>query len=198
MSARSGIRVLVVVAVALAIQTTVLLDVRIDGMIPDLMLLLPIAAGLVGGPSAGAGVGFVSGFAADLLLPTPFGLSALVGTLIGFVVGAASGAALGRGASAAGGALRGSFPVAPRGSMDRLARAPRGFSTLVALVASALGVLGYAVLGALMGDAQFLRVAILAAVAVVAVANAVLAGPAVKALHWALGAEARPRSANRR
>ena len=52
---------------------------RIGGAHPDLLWLLPITAALLDGPETGAIVGFWSGLAFDLVLPTPFGLSALVG-----------------------------------------------------------------------------------------------------------------------
>jgi rod shape-determining protein MreD len=158
-SGRAVARALVVVAVALLAQTTVVLDVRLGGMSPDIMFLLPIAAGVVAGPVEGAAVGFVAGFAADLLTPTPLGLSALVGTVIGYVVGAISGT---------------------------LVREVRGLSTVVALGASAVAVMLYAVLGAVLGEPQFLHVNVAVVVAVVAVPNALLAGPAVRLMRWAL------------
>lgn len=160
MTLRVALRTVFVVAVALLVQNTIVLEVRIDGMAPDIMFLLPIAAGLVGGPVEGAAVGFVGGLAADLLLPTPFGLTALVCTLVGFAVGAATGEA---------------------------ARQVRGLPALIALVSSAIAVMLYAVLGALIGESQFLHVDLPMIVAVVAIANAVLAGPAVWVLRWALG-----------
>ena len=43
----------------------------------DLLLLVPIAAGLTVGPERGAIAGFVAGLAVDLLVTTPFGLTAL-------------------------------------------------------------------------------------------------------------------------
>jgi rod shape-determining protein MreD len=158
-SARAVVRTLVVVALALLLQTTVVLDIRIDGVSPDVMFLLPIAAGVVAGPVEGATVGFVAGIAADLLSPTPLGLTALVGTLIGFSVGAASGG---------------------------FVREVRGLPTMVALVASAVAVMLYAVLGAVLGESQFLHVDLAVVVTLVAVANALLAGPAVRIMRWAL------------
>ena len=53
---------------------------------PDIMVLLPIVAGIIGGPARGATIGFGTGLVSDLFLPTPFGLSALVGCLLGFGV----------------------------------------------------------------------------------------------------------------
>jgi rod shape-determining protein MreD len=84
---REATRVTLVVVVFLTAQLTVVLDLRLGTVHPDIMVLLPIMAGLVGGPSSGASMGFGAGLAADLFLPTPFGLSALVGCLIGYTVG---------------------------------------------------------------------------------------------------------------
>lgn len=159
MSGRAIVRTLVVIAFTLLVQMTVLLDIRIGGASPEVMFLLPIAAGLVGGPIEGAAVGFVAGIAADLLVPTPFGLSALVGTLVGFGVGATSGGVM---------------------------RDVRGFASLVALAGSAIAVMLYAVLGAVLGESQFLHVDLAVVAAVVALTNAVLAAPAVKILRWAI------------
>ncbi len=159
MSGRAVVRALLVVAVALLAQATVVLDVRLGGMSPDIMFLLPIAAGVVAGPVEGAAVGFLAGFAADLLTPTPLGLSALVGTVVGFGVGAISGS---------------------------LVREVRGLPTVVALGASAVAVMLYAVLGAVLGESQFLHVNLPVVVVVVAVPNALLAGPAVRLMRWAL------------
>ena len=159
MSGRAVARTLLLVAGALLAQTTVVLDVRVRGASPDVMYLMPIAAGIVGGPVEGAAVGFVAGLAADLLSPTPLGMTALVGTVVGFAVGAISVGAV---------------------------REVRGLPTLVALAASVVAVMLYAVLGAVLGESQFLHVNLAVVVAVVAVANGVLAGPAVRLMRWAL------------
>jgi cell shape-determining protein MreD len=84
---REATRVTLVVALFVIVQQTVMLDLRLGTVHPDIMVLLPIVAGLVGGPGTGASMGFGAGLAADLFLPTPFGLSALVGCLLGFTVG---------------------------------------------------------------------------------------------------------------
>lgn len=152
-------RILGVVVVTLVLQFTVCLDITVAGAHPNLMLLLPIAAGVASGPADGAIVGFVSGMAADLLLPTPFGLSALVGCLVGFAVGYAAGTTT---------------------------RDEWWLSALAALAASAAGVMLYAVLGAVVGEGQFFKVDLLAVVAVVGLVNAVLAAPAVRVFGWVL------------
>ena len=156
------------VVLLLLVQSTVMVDLTVGGAHPSILLLLPIAAGIVGGPEEGAVMGFVAGMAADLLLPTPFGLSALVGSLIGFAVGLQHRRHHPRGVVVPGPGRAGG---------------QRG------------GVMLYAVLGAVLGQGQFLEVDLVAVVAVVAVVNAALAGPAVRLVAWAFGESAteRPR-----
>lgn len=90
MSARlaAGIRVAALLVVAIVLQTAVAPNLRVEGVAPDLMLLLAICGGLAGGARYGATVGFAAGLLSDLfLVATPFGLSALTYCLVGFVVG---------------------------------------------------------------------------------------------------------------
>ena len=136
-----------------------MLELRVGGVHPDIMLLLPIVAGIVGGPSRGASVGFATGLAADLFLPTPFGLSALVGCLVGFGVGLATIA------------------------FDRSAW---WVALVAALGASALYEVTYGVLGSVLGQPQMLHVALARIVVVVAVTNVVLAVVAVRLLKWGM------------
>ncbi len=67
-----------------------MLSIRIHGVHPDLLWLVPITAAILDGPETGAIAGFWSGLAFDLILPTPFGLSALVGCILGYAVGSAT------------------------------------------------------------------------------------------------------------
>ena len=93
MTGRSMLRVALVIFVVLMVQQTVMVALRIRGAHPDLLWLLPITAALLDGPETGAIVGFWAGLSFDLVLPTPFGLSALVGCLLGYSVGALTTAA---------------------------------------------------------------------------------------------------------
>lgn len=161
-------RVLVVVALVLLVQLTVGLDLRIAGVHPDLMWTLPVAAALAAGPRVGAIVGFVAGVAIDLLLPTPFGLSALVGTLLGAGTGRVAAVLASRDA-------------------DQWWLAP-----LAAAIGSAAAVIVYAVLGAVLGQEQMLRVDLGAVVGVVALVNALAVKPVARLTAWSLGTS-RPR-----
>jgi hypothetical protein len=157
-------RLALVIVTVLLVQSTLGLDVRIAGAHPELMWLLPITAGLWGDAELGAVVGFVSGLATDLFLPTPFGLSALVGTLLGFAVGA------------------GLSPGGPLGGVGW------GMRVLVALAGSAGAAMLYAVLGAVLGQEQMLRVDLGAIGAVAAVTNVLALAPVSYLMRWAIGA----------
>ena len=64
--------------------------VRFFGAKGDIMLLLPIAAGINGGRNRGALVGFLTGLTLDLVVHgTPTGFFALGYTLVGYIVGMA-------------------------------------------------------------------------------------------------------------
>jgi rod shape-determining protein MreD len=158
------LRLAVVLLGTLLVQFTLGLDISIAGAHPDLTWLLPICAALSAGAEAGALVGFSTGLAVDLLLPTPFGLSALVGCLLGFSVGVATRA------------------------VDRTVW---WLPPVAALAGSAAAVMLYAVLGAVLGQQQFLKVDLGAVVAVVALTNAVLSWPAMRVMGWAVAADSR-------
>ncbi len=163
MTSRDAPRALLVLVVVLVLQLTVALDIRIGGAHPDLIVGLAVAAGLAGGTQRGAIVGFFSGLAIDLFLPTPFGLSALVGIAVG--VGAGQLVAAG---------------------VDRTNRL---FVPGVAALGSAIGVIMFAVLGAVVGQPDMLTVGLGAVVAVVAVVNGLLGYLLVRACNWAFGQE---------
>jgi rod shape-determining protein MreD len=159
MTSRDVARVALVLAAFVTVQHTVVLDLRVGGVHPDIMILLPVVAGIVGGPGRGASMGFGAGLVADLFLPTPFGLSALVGCMIGFGVGVATLA---------------------------LDRSVLWLPPFAALAGSALYEVIYAVLGSILGQPQMLHVDVLRIVLLVSVTNAALALPALRAVAWSL------------
>jgi rod shape-determining protein MreD len=148
--------------VAILFQITLASDLRVRGVAPDVMLLFAICAGLAGGSELGATVGFAAGLLTDLFLQsTPLGLSALTYCLIGFAVGL-----LRRGV------LRESRLLAP----------------MVAVVASAAGVVLFVVIGAMVGQSQLSDLGprrILETAVIVALMNAVLALPIARIVAWA-------------
>ncbi len=152
-----------VVVTALVLHLAVLSRLRVFGVMPDLMLLLAIAAGLTGGPSGGSAMGFVSGMVVDLFLDTPLGLSALVFTLVGFAVG-----------TVGTGILRASWWI----------------PVVTAFVASAAGEVLFALAGAMVGESQMVTGRLVVIAPVVGVLNAALAPIAVRPVRWALARSA--------
>jgi rod shape-determining protein MreD len=65
------LRLPLVLAVVLMLQTTLLAEVRPFGASVDLALLLAVCAGAAAGPVRGARAGLIIGFVLDLLLTKP-------------------------------------------------------------------------------------------------------------------------------
>jgi rod shape-determining protein MreD len=161
------VRIAFVIFIVLMVQSTVMLSLRVGGAHPDLLWLLPITAALLDGPETGAIVGFWAGLAFDLLLPTPFGLSALVGCLLGYATGSLTAG------------------VEPRTAWLR---------PVAALTGSVAADMLFAVLGAVLGQPQMVQVDFLAVFAVVAVSSVVLVLPVNRLMRWALVGENNRRS----
>jgi rod shape-determining protein MreD len=80
-------RAAVVVVVAVLLQLSLVSDLRIAGGMGDLVLVVVVAAGITGGADRGATYGFAAGLVYDLLVASPFGLTALTYALVGYAVG---------------------------------------------------------------------------------------------------------------
>ena len=158
MRVQLAMRVLLVMFIVLIAQSTVILSIRIDSVHPDLLWLLPITAALFGGADFGALVGFWSGLAFDLFLPTPFGLSALIGCVLGYAMGSATAA------------------------MDRRAVWLRPVAAVVGSVAADML---FAVTGAVFGQNQMVRVNFLTIFLVVAVSSLIFVMPVNRLMRWA-------------
>jgi rod shape-determining protein MreD len=81
------LRLALLLALAILVQTSVFPHLRIGGAVPDVALVLTVAVATREGPDTGAMFGFVAGLLIDLYLQTPLGLSALAFALTGGVVG---------------------------------------------------------------------------------------------------------------
>ena len=150
-------KVALVVVVALVLQVCLFAQFSFDGARPDVLVLLAVTAGFVAGPEKGAIVGFSAGLAFDVVLATPFGLSALVYTLVGYSVGVLG---------------------------ANVVRAAWWISPLLVGVASAAAMVVYALVGGLLGQATLEGPPLAAIVAVVAASNVVLAPLAIRAVWW--------------
>lgn len=154
-------RVSLVLVVGLVLQVSLLAGVRLFGVQAELMLLIAIAAGLAAGPDRGAAIGFASGIAYDLLLQTPFGLTALTYAVVAFVVGLLQ---------------------------DTVLRAAWWIPLATAIAGSILGVILYFVFGTMVG-VDFAGVSIPKVALLVGVLNAILAMPTIQIVRWATGTQ---------
>jgi rod shape-determining protein MreD len=150
----------VVMLLVLTVQTSLLQGFHVANVHPDAMLLLAVAAGIARGPETGAVIGFFAGVVADLFVQTPLGLSALAFSVVGFTVGAVQ---------------------------STMIRRTWWITPITAFVASAGGVVLYALSGAVIGQTQMVSPHLGAIVVVVAVANAAISLVEVPLVAWALG-----------
>ena len=167
MTARAMLRVALVIFIVVMVQQTVMIALRIGGAHPDLIWLLPITAALLDGPETGAIVGFWAGLVFDLVLPTPFGLSALVGCLLGYATGSLTAA------------------MDPRTTW---------LKPVAALAGSVAADMLFAVLGAILGQGQMVQIDFVALFLVVGISSVVLVLPVNRLMRWALAGESHRRS----
>lgn len=78
---------LVVMLVAVALQSTVIPALALDGLRPDLILVTVVAAALTEGREAGVLCGIIGGLLQDLLSAGTFGVNILTKMLVGLLVG---------------------------------------------------------------------------------------------------------------
>lgn len=167
MSWRTVLKVALVALVLLLVQSTVVLSIDIGGLHPDLLWLLPITAALLAGPEVGALVGFWTGLAFDLVLPTSFGLSALVGCLLGYAMGAATAA------------------------VDKRAV---WLKPVAALIGAVVADMLFAVLGAILGQEQMVQIDFFSLFLIVAASSVIMVFPVNRLMRWALLSEGGRRS----
>ena len=142
------------------LQTTLFAELDFFGAKGDVMVLLPIAAGINGGRDRGAIVGFVSGFALDLVVHgTPTGFFALGYTLVGYIVGMAQAGVL---------------------------RAAWWIPVLTAFAGSAFGMVTLAVIGKFIGIEDLFNRDLVTMCIVVAIINSALVFPMMRVVRWSM------------
>lgn len=149
-----------VVFMLVTLQTALFAELDFFGAKADIMLLLPIAAGINGGRDRGAIVGFITGLTLDLVVHgTPIGFFALGYTLVGHIVGMAQAGVL---------------------------RAAWWIPVLTTLGGSVLGVVTLAVVGKFLGLEGLFDRHLLTICSVVAVINAALVLPMMRVVRWSM------------
>lgn len=81
------IRMVLLVITTVLMQTSIFSNLKIAGVIPDVVLVAVLGVAYRNGPETGAVFGFAAGLTLDLFLRTPFGLSALAFSLTGYFLG---------------------------------------------------------------------------------------------------------------
>lgn len=156
------VRLGIVFVVALVIQLTVFVDVRIFDVAPELLALVAVVAAFFVGPERGPVIAFVAGLLWDVYLPTPLGVSAVVFAVVAYVVATLN---------------------------EGLFHDTRTQLVGVVAVGSAASVIGYALLGAIVGEGGLISADLIVIALVVGAFNAVLAPLAAPIMAWALAAE---------
>jgi rod shape-determining protein MreD len=152
------LRYTLLVVTAVVLQRGLFSQLRIFDAVPDVLLILAAAAGIAGGWERGALIGFFAGLAMDLMLPTPMGLSALSYLVAGAVVGR----------------LR---------SAD--VRSARWRVMALTALGCAIGIVVFALVGAVLGRADFVGLQLVPVLLVTGVAGALLGPWAVRLCRWA-------------
>ena len=141
----------------LTIQSAFVAEMEVFGAHGEVLLLVPIVAGLTAGPERGAVAGFAAGIAVDLLVQTPFGLTALTYCLVGYGVGALQSGVL---------------------------RASWWLPVVSAVAGSAVGTVLFAVTVSVIGDVDAVNGDLPGIVLAVAAWNVVLMLPALRIARW--------------
>lgn len=156
---RSVVRLTLVGLLVLALQTTLVAEMSVAGVVAQIMLCLAAASGVSGGSERGALAGFALGLMFDLVLSSPLGLTALVYGLAGFLAGYIE-----------------SLSV----------EHPWWLSSLVVGASSAVATFAHPVLANWVGLEGWLTVRVFKIALVVSLVNAALAPLAVPLMRWAL------------
>lgn len=153
-----------VLLIAVVVQLAVFVDVRVFGVAPELLALVAVLAGMLAGPERGATVAFGAGLLWDVWLPTPLGVAAMSFAIVAFAVGSVEAG---------------------------LFNDSRLQLSALAFLGTFAAVVGYALLGEVVGarglvDVELLRVALIAGVL-----NGLIAPVMLRPMRWAM---ARPTS----
>ena len=156
--AKTAIRYGLIIVTAAVLQRGIFAEMRIDGAVPDALLILAVAAGVAGGSQRGAVVGFCAGLTLDLMVTTPFGMGAVCYLAAGALAGALE---------------------------SSIVRSARWLTVAIGVLSAVVGVALFALLGTLLGQALMIGRHLLVVMVVVALSTAVLVLPFARVCRWA-------------
>jgi rod shape-determining protein MreD len=145
--------------VAIILQLTVFVDVRVAGVAPEILALVAVLAGYLAGPERGATIAFGAGLLWDVWLPTPLGLAAMAFATAAFAIGS----------------LESGLFTQSRAQIAGLV----GVGTFGC-------VLGYALLGEVVGERGLVDLELLRIAFVSSLLNAAIAPLMIRPMRWAL------------
>ena len=153
------LKVGVVIFVSIVVQLTVFVDVRVAGVAPELLALVAVLAGFLAGPERGATVAFGAGLLWDVWLPTPLGLAAMAFATVAFAIGSIEAG---------------------------LFHDSRLQVSALAFLGTFASVIGYALLGEVVGQRGLVDIDLLRVALISGVLNALIAPLMVRPMTWAL------------
>ncbi len=158
----TALRVSAVCVLALSLQLTVFVDVRVLGVAPELLAMVAILAGYFGGSQNGQVVAFGAGLLWDIYLPTHLGVSALIFAVAAHAVGSLEASLF---------------------HDSRLQRAAVVMSATVAIV------LAYALSNEILGVRGLINLRLVKVAVVAGMLNGVLSLAAAPVMRWAVPAK---------
>jgi len=151
------IRLAFAMTIAFLVQITLFVDVHPLGVAPELPLLVALHCGRVAGAERGATAAFFMGLMYDVQHPSPFGLWALTCCVMAYWIGNLS---------------------------ENLHR-PTGFVAAASTgIASAVGVAGFALMAAILGQAGYASTRLVRIALLVGVCNLLLSPVVGRAIRW--------------
>jgi rod shape-determining protein MreD len=150
-------RLSLVMFVAFLVQVTLFVDVHPFGVAPELPLLVSLHCGRVAGAERGATAGFFMGLLYDLQHPSPFGLWALTCCVAAYFMGNLS---------------------------ENLHRPTGMLAALSTGIASTIGVAGFALGAAILGQPGFASTALVRISLLVGLCNLLLSPVVGRVIRW--------------
>jgi rod shape-determining protein MreD len=151
------VRLFVAMFVAFLLQITLFVDVHPFGVAPELPLLVSVHCGRVAGAERGATAGFCMGLMYDIQHPSPVGLWALTCCVVAYFMGNLS---------------------------ENLHRPTGLLAAVTTGIASTTGVAGFAIAGAILGQAGYATPALVRIALLVGLCNLLLSPLVGVVIRW--------------
>jgi len=153
------LKVVSVGVIAVVIQLTLFVEVRVAGVAPELLAMLAVLLAFYAGAERGPMLAFGAGLLWDIYLPTPLGVAAVTFAIVAFSVATLE---------------------------EGLFHDSRSQLAMIVALGSMASVVGYALIGELVGQRGLIDVEMLRVAAIVGLINGVLTPLLAPVVRWAL------------